>query len=225
MSLTNVAIAKNVTTTITSQKQGYYINKNFDVVPNDKKANKKVILLTIDDGPSKYSKVIVATLLKHKAPAIFFINGMHNKKNLGTIAFEANSGFAIGNHTWSHANLKKIKNDSIVREIDSNTKLILELTGKEPAFFRPPYGAINKFTRDLVKKNNMIFMNWSGAVLDWEKSAKDEKVFLSNVMNNLHSGEILLLHEHEWTAKYLDTLLTTLEQKGYTFVDPKDILK
>lgn len=205
-------------------KTEYHINKNFDIIPNDKNANKKVILITIDDGPSKYSKDMVNTLLRHNAKAIFFINGIHNKNYPNNITFEANSGFIIGNHTWDHLNLKKEKNiEKIKKEIINNTNLISKLTGSDPIFFRPPYGVNTQYVKDLIKKNNMISMNWSGSAKDWGKNTKNEKIFMNNVLTNLHPGEILLIHEHEWTAKYLDKLLTMLENKGYEFVDPHKI--
>lgn len=207
-----------------SSNTGYHIDKKIDLVPNNPKGNKKVILITIDDGPSKYATGMAETLTKHHAKAIFFINGTHDKKNPGVIASLHKSGFTIGSHTWDHANLKLTLNiEKVKKEIDSNTALIIKETGSAPHFFRPPYGISTVFVKEYVKKNGMISMNWSGAALDWEKNTKDEKVFIKNVMNGLHGGEILLIHEHEWTAKHLDTLLTTLEQKGYTFVDPADI--
>jgi arginyl-tRNA synthetase len=68
--------------------------------------------------------------------------------------------------------------------------------------------------RDLVR---------SGAAKDWEKNTKDEKVFSKNVLSDLHDGEIILLHGHPWTTKYLDNLMTNIEKKGYSFVNPSDI--
>lgn len=205
-------------------KSGYHINKYFDLVPNDKKDNKKVILITIDDGPTKRAGDMMATLTKHHAKAIFFINGMHSKDAPNTIADEVKAGFTVGNHTWSHINLKQEKSTKVIqKEIDDNTKLITKITGQAPLFFRPPYGASSPYVRDLIKKDGMIFMNWSGAAKDWERSARDEKVFLNNIMGSLHDGEIILIHEHPWTVKYLDNLLTKIEEKGYTFIDPTQI--
>jgi peptidoglycan-N-acetylglucosamine deacetylase len=219
------ALARTNPTSATTptQKKDYYVNKNFDLVPFDPKANKKVVLITIDDGPSTYSKSMVATLLAHKAPAIFFVNGIHEKNNAGSIAMEHKAGFTIGNHTWDHANLSKIKDSKTLDEISRNTKLITEITGSAPRFFRAPYGVSTPYSRNLVKNNGMISMNWSGAAKDWEKNTRDEKVFLGNVMSNLHDGEILLIHEHEWTDKYLSDLLVAIQKKGYTFVSPEDI--
>jgi hypothetical protein len=143
-----------------SKKNGYYINKNFDLIPNDKAMNKKVVLITIDDGPGKTDRDLINTLKKHNAKAIFFINGIHDKDYKSNIKMLFDEGFSIGNHTWSHANLKKSKEDTIKKEIDDNTKLIVKLTGQNPRFFRPPYGAINTFTKNLVKKEGMLFLNY-----------------------------------------------------------------
>jgi peptidoglycan/xylan/chitin deacetylase (PgdA/CDA1 family) len=182
------------------------------------------VLITIDDGPSKYGRGMADTLIKHKAKAIFFINGIHDKNNKGNIKYELDLGFTIGNHTWSHPNLKKEKNlDTINKEIDKDTKLITDITGSAPKFFRAPYGVSDARVKAIIKKDNMIFMNWSGSAIDWESNTKDENIFLGNVMKDLHPGEIILIHEHPQTAKYLDKLLTTLEEKGYSFADPNQI--
>lgn len=201
-------------------KNGYHIDKYFNVVPDDPKANKKIVLLTIDDGPSKNSKALVDLLQKRNIKAIFFVNGIHSNANKGTVALVNVSGFAIGNHTWSHANLSKINETAAKREIDEDTKLIQKETGKAPRFFRPPYGVGTKYVQDYVKKNNMIYMNWSGAVKDWEKTAHNQKVYINNVTKNIHNGEIILIHEHSWSVPYVDTLITTLSGMGYTFIDP-----
>ena len=217
-----ILIAVSPITSFGATSAGYHIDKNVNLIPNDPKGNKKVLLITIDDGPSKYSKDIVATLQKHNARAIFFINGTHHKANKDNIAFISKSGFAVGNHTWNHINIKKEKNlKKVKKEIEDNAKLIQKETGSSPKFFRAPFGVNTPYVKNLVKTQGMISMNWSGSALDWEKSARDEKVFIKNVMEGLHDGEILLLHEHQWTSKYLDGLLSTLEKKGYSFLDPK----
>ncbi len=200
---------------------GYFIDKNVNLIPHDPNGNKRVVLITIDDGPSKYGKEMVRILNMHNAKAIFFINGIHDKGNKGNIAFQFKDGFAIGNHTWSHINLKKEKKENkIKKEIDDTNTLIQKETGQMPRFFRAPYGMTTPYAKDLIKNEGMISMNWSGSALDWEKDAKDKTKFINNVTSTLHPGEIILLHEHEWTTKYLDDLLKIIEAQGYTFLDP-----
>ncbi|NVN96586.1 MAG: polysaccharide deacetylase family protein [Bacteroidetes bacterium] len=208
-------------------KQESYMIKDYSlVVPKDSKGNKKVVLLTIDDGPSPRTKEIITILKKHNVKAIFFINGSNDKDHAGIIADTAKEGYIIGNHTWSHLDLKKEKDlTKIDKEITKNSELIKQITGSVPKFFRPPYGDITPYVKKFVKDNGMIFMNWSDAAKDWEKSTKDKNVFVGNVLKNLSPGAIILIHEHPWSLANLDSMLSSLEEKGYKFVDPKDIVE
>lgn len=210
---------------IVGQIQGtYHVNKSFDLVPNDPKGDKKVVLITIDDGPTKYAESMMNTLDKHNAKAIFFINGIHVKNELkDVLKTEVDRGFAVGNHTWSHPYLKRISFEAAKSEIDKNSKLIEGSTGEAPKFFRAPFGESTQEERDYIKGKGMIYMNWSGSVKDWEAKSKNKDVFMNNVMKDLHPGEIILIHEHKETDMYLDELLTKIEEKGYIILDPKNI--
>lgn len=206
--------------------QKYKIVSRSIVAPKDITNKTKIVLLTIDDGPSKRTLEIVSILEKHNAKAIFFVNGMQDKNNPGIISQINESGFVVGNHGWSHLNLKKQSNiDLVEKEVNKNTNLITKLTGAKPLFFRAPYGESNQYLRNFIKDNGMIFMDWSGAAMDWNKSTIEKDVFVNNVMNNIHSGSIILIHEHPWSLANLDALLISLESKGYTYVDPKDIIE
>lgn len=200
---------------------------NRSVIASVDTTNKKsIVLLTIDDGPTIRTKEIMDILDKHTAKAIFFINGMHDKNNTGVIEEIYKRGFAVGNHTWSHLNLKKEKDPNIIeKEINKNGELIKKITGISPRFFRAPYGESNPIIRKKIKEDGMIFMDWSGAAMDWNKSTIEKDIFINNVMNTVHSGSIILIHEHPWSVANLDGLLTALEEKGYNYVDPSNIIE
>ena len=184
------------------------------------------MLLTIDDGPGNQTIDIMKILKENNINVIFFINGERDKIYKDIIKKEYDNGFVIGNHTWSHLNLKKEIDEKIIqKEIEKNTKKITEITGKPPLFFRPPYGASSQYVRDFVKEKNMIFMNWTGSAKDWEYEARDENVFVSNVVNDLENGSIILIHEHPWSLNALPLLIKSIKEKGYTFADPSNIIK
>lgn len=207
-------------------QETYRIINRSTVISTNILNKNKVLLLTIDDGPSSRTLQIIDVLKKHNAKAIFFINGIHDSANAGVIEQTNEEGFAVGNHTWDHLNLKKEKDTKIIeKEITRNSELINKLTGTPPRFFRAPYGSSNTYIRKFVKDNGMIYMDWSGSAMDWTKPAKEKDIFVSNVMNSLHSGSIILIHEHPWSLANLDTLLTKLETDGYTYVDPKNIIE
>jgi peptidoglycan/xylan/chitin deacetylase (PgdA/CDA1 family) len=169
---------------------------------------------------------MIKILKNHKAKAIFFINGIHDKNNKDVIGEIAKDGFAVGNHTWNHVNLKRTKDTVLIEnEINNNSELIKNLTGNNPRFFRPPYGESTGTIRKMIKDKGMIFMNWSGAAKDWEKATQEKDIFVSNVMNDLHSGSIILIHEHPWSLANLDALLSKMDSEGYSYVDPADIIE
>lgn len=212
--------------TNTENEEKYKIISRAVVVPINILNKDKAVLLTIDDGPSIRTKEIMAVLKNHNANAIFFINGKNDKNNPGVIKEIEEGGFSLGNHTWSHMNLKKQVNDSIIEtEINKTTNLIKNSTGEYPRFFRAPYGESNPKIRKIIKDDGMLFMDWSGAAMDWDKSTSDQDVFVGNVMKNVHSGSIILLHEHPWSLANLDALLNKLEEEGYTYVNPKNIIE
>ena len=212
--------------TETADEDKYKIISRSVIAPVDILNKKKVVLLTIDDGPSLRTKEIMTVLKTHNANAIFFINGNKDKNNPGVIGEIEKEGFSLGNHTWSHMNLKKQMNDSLIeKEINRTSDLIKKSTGTPPRFFRAPYGESNPKIRKIIKDDGMLFMDWSGAAMDWDKSTSDQEVFVGNVMKNVHSGSIILLHEHPWSLANLDALLNKLEEEGYTYVNPKNIIE
>jgi peptidoglycan/xylan/chitin deacetylase (PgdA/CDA1 family) len=208
-------------------KKDYHMNKNYDIVPNDPNGNKKIILLTFDDGPKEQemNQSLIDTLKKHNAKAIFFLNGYRIKQKPELVKLIHDSGNIIGNHAWDHDNLKDMPNAKIDQQVDDVQKIIKELTGQAPQFFRPPFGSGNDYLKAKIKENKMLYMTWSNGSLDWEMTNQknDPNKVIENVMKQLHGGSNILMHELPWTVKILDTLLTQLEEKGYSFVDPNAI--
>ncbi|WP_248925389.1 polysaccharide deacetylase family protein [Paenibacillus hamazuiensis] len=212
----------------TEIKKLYRMNpKTYDIVPIDPAGNKKVVLLTFDDGPKEKEMIdsIIDTLDKHKAKAIFFVNGYRVKKNPDLLKLIHNRGQIIGNHAWDHDDLKKMSSEKVDQQLDDVQSIVRELTGETPVFFRPPFGSGSDYVREKAKKEHLLYMTWSNGSKDWEMTVKknnpDEVV--QNVLDQLHFGSNILMHELPWTVKALDTLLTKLEEKGYGFVDPRSI--
>ncbi|WP_269049632.1 polysaccharide deacetylase family protein [Sporosarcina sp. G11-34] len=186
-------------------------------------ANSKVALLTIDDAPDKRSLDMAKTLKELNAPAIFFVNGhfidSYEKKEI--IKEIHDMGFEIGNHTMTHADLQQLSEDEQREEIILVSDMVEEIIGERPRFFRAPFGQNTDFSRDLVKEDGMLLMNWSYGY-DWEKQYM-EKDAIADIMINtelLRDGVNLLMHDREWTADALEEIVVGLRGKGYEMLDP-----
>ncbi|WP_084134648.1 polysaccharide deacetylase family protein [Paenibacillus harenae] len=204
----------------------YRMNDAFRFEPLSKETTNKAVLLTFDDGP--INKDILLSLLdtldKHEAKAIFFVNGYRVKQNPDLLKLIHERGQTIGNHSWDHINLKNESEQSVEQQIGDLQTEIESLTGEKPKFFRPPYGSGGDLVRNTAKNHGMLYMTWSNGSLDWDKSTKDKPAeVIRNVLEQLHPGANILMHELRWTADALDELLTKLEEKGYSFIDPAAI--
>lgn len=121
----------------------YRMNDYYLIVPKEEGIEKKVVLLTFDDGPKEEQMVseLLEVLDKHDAKAIFFVNGFRVEQNPDLLLDLYNSGHAIGNHSWDHINLREIEDAEIDHQIEAVQAKVKELTGEAPQFFRPPHGA------------------------------------------------------------------------------------
>lgn len=189
-------------------------------------ANAQAVLMTIDDAPDKQSVAMAETLKELGVPAIFFVNGHfldtdEEKENLKKIH---DMGFAIGNHTYSHSNLKSISEEQQREEILSLSNLVHEITGERPEFFRAPFGINTDFSKALVEEEGMVLMNWTFGY-DWEKQYMDAAALADIMVNTelLRDGANLLMHDRTWTAEALPAIVQGLSDKGYDFIDPNDI--
>lgn len=204
----------------------YRMNDAYRFVPILESTTNKVVLLTFDDGPKDEALLtnMLDTLDKHSAKAIFFVNGYRVKQNPKLLTLIHERGQTIGNHSWDHINLKKEPKAVVEQQIGSLQTEIETLTGEKPLFFRPPFGSGGDTVKEIAKNHGMLYMTWSNGSLDWDQSTKDKPdEVIRNVMEQLHPGANILMHELKWTAEALDELLTKLEDKGYSFIDPAAI--
>jgi len=189
-------------------------------------ANSKAVLLTIDDAPEKYAVEMAKTLKELNAPAIFFVNGHfidtdEEKANLKSIY---DMGFAIGNHTQTHVNLKDSSEEQQKEEILQVNEIVEAVIGEKPKFFRAPFGVNTDFSKALVQQEGMLLMNWTYGY-DWEKKYRDV-ASLTDIMVNteyLTDGANLLMHDRAWTAEALQGIVEGLRANGYDLIDPKTI--
>jgi len=214
----------------------YTIDAKHFRIKSDKEQAEKIVLLTIDDGPTgKSTTELLDALDRHQAKAIWFVNGhqLAKKRKDGTYQIlpekaallkEIHSrGHLIGNHTWWHENLRKLSPEQQREEILSTNQVVEAITGSKPAFFRPPFGADTDISRQICEEEGMQSVNWSVGSLDWDASVyKKPNGITQQVLDTIHNGGNILFHDRTWTAAEMDQLLTKLKQAGYTFVLPTE---
>ncbi|WP_010097938.1 polysaccharide deacetylase family protein [Ornithinibacillus scapharcae] len=219
------------------QKSLYRVSENWSLVPIEEGTNEKVVLLTIDDAPEKYSLEMAKTLKELDAGAIFFVNGhfIDTPEEQEMLKEIHEMGFVIGNHTYSHVNLGAIENnpDKQREEIIKLNDLIEDIIGERPKFFRAPHGVNTELSKQIAIEEQMVLMNWSYGYdyftpyMDKEKlteamvSGKGPEVDVPYSL--LKPGANLLMHDREWTNAALKDIVLGLREQGYEVLDPHEI--
>lgn len=186
-------------------------------------AVQKVIYLTFDDGPSKYTDTIVDLLHKRGIHATFFMIGSQLKDHEESVNRTIELGNYVGLHSMSH-NKKKLydsgKADPFLKEYQKEQALVTELTGTTPWLIRAPYGSkpgVNADIRDRLAEANFKMWDWTVDSKDWSYAGKPNKI-IQEVKRQVHRDtEVILMHEKSQTVKALPDIIDYLQKKGYSF--------
>ena len=152
------------------------------------------IALTFDDGPNTTITPQVLDLLEeHGITATFFLIGNNiTPESAEPVRRALSLGCDIENHSVTHGFMDKMTPEVIREEIAGCTRRITEITGREPAFFRPPFIALNQQLFDNV---DLTFICGSGCE-DWVPTVSAEER-ARRTLANAKDGEIVLLHDME----------------------------
>lgn len=184
-------------------------------------AESRRIALTFDDGPHPYyTEQLLDGLKERGVVATFFVTGEHASLHPEIIKRMWEEGHVIGNHTYSHIQLRQDNRETFRKELQQTNQVLKELTGEDVVYVRPPYGSWDK---ELEKELNMIPVLWSVDPLDW--CTEDVQTVVKRVKEKVKDNSIILLHD------YFDTSVTAalqivdeLLEEGYEFVTVEEML-
>ncbi len=189
----------------------------------------KVIALTFDDGPHpEFTPQILDLLKEYEAKATFFILGKQAALYPDLVKRELEEGHELGNHTYSHIDVKKSSKEKIEKEFQKTQDMIYSITGVKPKVFRPPYGFYNQNTLNVANENKCKVILWSPNQdpKDWSSPGVDRIV--NTVISKTKNGDIILLHDYiegnSHTIEALKTILPDLKARGYRFVTVSELL-
>lgn len=192
-----------------------YDLKDRDVVSTIHSRDEKKIVLTFDDGPSKWLEKIINILNRENVKAMFFWQSrLLYKDRPWKKVIE--SGHVVGSHSVNHPNLIKLSYDEQWRQLEKSKQQIEEITGESVVYFRPPFGQYNEQTKEIAKKLGLTIVMWEIASFDWELKNEPNKI-IDNITRHVKPGSIILLHELKQTVEILPSLLKAIKKKGYQF--------
>ena len=180
--------------------------------------NKKMIAITLDDGPHKSNTIRTVELFeKYNGRATFLMLGKNVKQYPEIVKSVYEHGFEIGSHSWDHPDLRKLDANAIEKQIVDTQNEIFKITGYEPEIIRPPYGAVNERAKQVIANNGMKIALWNLDTEDWK--VKNAQKIKETIVNKAFDGAVILIHDiHTFTIDGLEMALEELNRNGYQFV-------
>ncbi len=177
--------------------------------------SKKTVTLTFDDGPARVLPELLDILKEEKVPAVFFWQSrlLYPGRPWKRVLEE---GHQLGTHSSKHSNYAKLTPNEQIQDLRKSKLKIESITGHDVKLFRPPFGQYNEHTIAAAKGLGLSTILWRISSMDWELKEEPELI-ITNVLENLEDGAIILLHELSQTVEALPELIAEIRGKGYEF--------
>lgn len=168
------------------------------------KVDKRVVFITIDDG-GYIAPSLVSYLNRNRIPVTSFVMPEPLLWMWGR--FRQIHRMDYGNHTNTHAHLRRLSQAQQKREICTGRRLVARISGETPVLFRPPGGDFNEATKRAMVSCGMRYL-----VL-WNVIA-DDQIIRMRRSHRLMPGDIILMHYRSDIIESLDHLMNQLRHDG-----------
>jgi peptidoglycan/xylan/chitin deacetylase (PgdA/CDA1 family) len=167
------------------------------------------LYLTFDDGPSQYTPAILSVLRATHSTATFFELGFRQAQHPTASAQIRAEGSNIGNHTYNHPDLTKLRPQQIQWQLAH---------GPRSSCVRPPYGATNRTVERILSRQGLRQVLWTIDTRDWSRPGT-KHIVKSATGPSVRAGSILLMHDgggdRSETIAALPNIIATLQHQGY----------
>jgi peptidoglycan-N-acetylglucosamine deacetylase len=181
------------------------------------------LIFTFDDGPNpKTTPLVLDALAKHHIHATFFLVGDRitnfKKEAPELIARELREGHIIGNHTMTHQDLCRLKDDArAAREIDLGKQTIEGADGGfKLVWFRTPYGARCERVDTMLAERGLTHFHWDLDPQEWRhNNAKKAYDYVTKQVGKMTGRNVLLMHDiKKATVEALPQILDWIDQEN-----------
>ncbi len=170
-----------------------------------------------------YTDELLAVMAEERVTCTFFMVEFWTKKYPDYVEKINAFGHEIGTHSATHPYMSKLNEQSIVKELETSSQAITNITGKKVEVFRPPYGDYDDLLIETASKMGLYTVQWDVDSLDWKNLSSSE--ICQRVVSRVKNGSIVLFHNNGLhTAKALPNIIRTLKNKGYKFVPVGELI-
>lgn len=192
--------------------------------------------LTYDDGPALYTPNLLNYLDQNDLKSTFFAVGSRVISYPALLQEEYMAGHQIAVHTWSHPAMTTVSTEGIIAELGWSKKVIKDVLGVTPLYWRPPYGDIDDRVRAISKAMGLEPIMWTRIsptatfdtgdfnVAGGTTSASQVLQNWQNIMGNVSTlGHGFIVLEHDLFAQTVDIATGYILPDALAFTPKLDI--
>lgn len=185
-------------------------------------------LCETETKPAGFDPAIVAILQEKQAAATFFSGGLwlqSHPQEAKLLASEPR--FELGNHSWSHPDLRQVDATTIDEEINQTEKLLTSVTGHSSRLFRLPFGFYDERVLKAVTASGVRIIQWDVVTGDPDRHVLAADI-IAAVKHSAKNGSIIIMHANGrgWhTAEALPQVIDLLRQRGFELVTVSKLLQ
>ena len=194
-------------------------------------ARGKVIYLTFDDGPSRYTPKLLDILDKYNVKATFFATGNY-PECFNSIKDAANRGHSIGIHCYSHWYEEIYSSDeAYLTDMKKMDDIIYELTGIRTKLMRFPGGGSNEISKkynigimtrltEYVESHGYRFYDWNVDSQD-AVGANEKDEIVENIITSIKMRPVSVVLQHDSYGNSVEAVEEVIRwglQNGYIFL-------
>ncbi|KZZ88836.1 Polysaccharide deacetylase [Ascosphaera apis ARSEF 7405] len=198
---------------------------------NRSRNHTRTIALTIDDGPTPYTRDLSSVLDAYNARATFFIIGSHVKGREDVLREIVSRGHEVGNHTMYDVPSKNLSVEELKQSIEETDRIIHDALSQTQegddqqdeqlrgitSFFRPGSGFFTTPMRSLISPMGKQLV--LGCIFPHDPIISSPAINARHVLSCVRDGGIIVMHDgRPWSAesvrRILDGLAKREEKRG-----------
>ena len=189
---------------------------------------RKVVALTIDDGPSPYTSQILEVLKENRASATFFIIGGQVIGNENLLQDILQTGSELGNHAMHDEPSINLSSDMLATEINQVDHIIERAYKSDDRirtakYFRPGSGIFSK--RILEVARNASYRTILGSIYPHDPFIPHWRINAWHILGSLRPGAVIICHDRRsWTVPMLQKVIPEIKRRGYEIVTVSGLL-
>ena len=180
---------------------------------------RRLLYVTVDDGPDAQTPRWLETLDRHDARAVFFLSAPLAEARPDLVRAIAEAGHRVGNHGDAHVSAWRTAPARLGAAFDRAERVLEDLTGGPVRDVRPPYGRLTPGLVRWALSGGRRLVLWDTMPGDFLPSRTPERL-AAEVVTLARPGSVVVLHDGAPTARAtaaLDLALPRLAAAGWRF--------